>query len=99
MQQRPNTPLLRHPSLLYEYGTLAYNITAVDSEPYESNIGIGMLEGQGADCFVQESNGEGATAILAGDLYVQSSGGIEGCESNKEWQSFNPDCVAKIIMM
>ncbi|KAL9587540.1 MAG: hypothetical protein Q9203_003466 [Teloschistes exilis] len=65
--------------------TLAYNIAAADSEPYESNIGTSLLEGQGTECFLKASKGEGATANLAYDVCVQSFAGIKGCENNKQW--------------
>ncbi|KAL8659746.1 MAG: hypothetical protein Q9202_006981 [Teloschistes flavicans] len=73
--------------------TLAYNISASDSDPYESNIGTGQLEGQGADCFAQAANGAGATANLPYDTCIQGFAGIKGCENNHQWKSFNADCV------
>ncbi|KAL8709194.1 MAG: hypothetical protein Q9220_006074 [cf. Caloplaca sp. 1 TL-2023] len=73
--------------------TLAFNISASDADPYQSNIGVGTLEGQGADCFAQASNGENAPANLEYDTCVQKFSTIKGCENNRSWRSFDQDCV------
>lgn len=73
--------------------TLAYNVSVSDNDPYQSLIGTGQPSGQGADCFAQASNGKGATSNLPYDVCVQGFQTIEGCENNKQWTSFNEDCV------
>ncbi|KAL8992331.1 MAG: hypothetical protein Q9169_007182 [Polycauliona sp. 2 TL-2023] len=77
--------------------TLAFKISASDNEPEQFNIGTGQLEGQGVDCFAQASNGKVAAAIFPYDVCIQRFDIITGCEVNKQWDSYDDNCVGGTI--
>ncbi|KAL8867044.1 MAG: hypothetical protein Q9174_005917 [Haloplaca sp. 1 TL-2023] len=73
--------------------TLAVDIPASDSEGYQSAIGTGVQDGIGADCFAKAANGEGATANLPYDICVQQFARIKGCANNRQWETYDENCV------
>ncbi|KAL8952982.1 MAG: hypothetical protein Q9222_001133 [Ikaeria aurantiellina] len=75
--------------------TLAYDISTSDAEPYFYNVGTGVLEGQGADCFAQARNGKEASANVPYDFCIAAFNTIKGCEIFKG-DKYDESCVVGI---